>query len=325
MFRSLLCLTLLATAPAHAAGPAGAPALPHTLPATMEHNRFFVHPQAPSGETLRLYTDTGGGTFITTGGADKLGIAYVAPESPTREPVGSTAWPAYEGAWIPRPESGGDAPDLPIMAPPPGFGDDDGLLGARWFGDRTWEWDYRAGTLRLLPDGALPEVASTHVVKLGFQEGENGAHTSHFPRIPVRIDGEELQMLFDTGAMFRLDEAAAERLGDAVVRERAGSFITRSVIERWHERHPDWPWIDEGDSGMAMIRVPDVEIAGYHTGPVWFSARPDRNFHEWIAQWMDQPLDGAIGGNAFDGFRITIDYAAETAVFEHWRGAPPVQ
>src|SRR3546814_19665949 len=99
----------------------------------------------------------------------------------------------------------------------------DGMLGTKWFGDRTWEWDYRAGTLRLLPDGALPEADPAHVVKLGFQADADGRHTTHFPRIPARIDGEELQFLFDTGATFRLDEAAAVKLGDASVRQRAGN------------------------------------------------------------------------------------------------------
>src|SRR3546814_3562558 len=72
----------------------------------------------------------------------------------------------------------------------------------------------------------------------------SGRHTTHFPRIPARIDGEDLQFLFDTGATFRLDEAAAAKLGDASVRQRAGNFITREVMQRWRERHPDWLYID---------------------------------------------------------------------------------
>jgi hypothetical protein len=35
-----------------------------------------------------------------------------------------------------------------------------------------------------------------------------------------------------------------------------------------------------------------------------------------MAQWMDQPVDGALGGETFRGFRITVDYASGTAVFE---------
>src|SRR3546814_11711968 len=74
---------------------------------------------------------------------------------------------------------------------------------------------------------------------------------------------------------------------------------------------------------MAMIQVPASEIAGYRTGPAWFSARPDKAFPEYMAQWMDQQVDGALGGETFRGFRITVNYRAETAAFERWFTARP--
>lgn len=315
MTRSLACLVLLA-APAFAAVAADTPALPYRLPATMEQHRFFVHAQAPSGNVLRLFTDTGGGMNFSTSGADKLDVQYEMPADPARMPAGSTPWPDYRKAWIPRPRSASADYALPILVSPPGMEAFDGMLGAPWFGGRTWAFDYRAGTLELLSEGQLPKADPIHVVKLGFQRDDDGKHTTHFPRIPARIDGEQLQFLFDTGATFRLDEAAAARLGDASARNRAGNFITREVMQRWRERHPDWPYIDKGDAGMAMIQVPAVEVAGFRTGPAWFSARPDKAFHDYMAQWMDRPLDGALGGETFRDFRITVDYAAETAVFE---------
>jgi len=204
---------------------------------------------------------------------------------------------------------------LPILVPPAGI-TFDGMLGAAWFADRTWEWDYPAGTLRLMPDGALPGVEPAHMVKLGFQKDDDGKHTSHFPRITARVAGEERQFLFDTGATFRLNEDAAAVLGDRQAFQRAGSFITTTVMQGWRERHPDWQYIETGDGQAPMIRVPDVEVAGYHTGPVWFSARPDRAFHAFLARWTDQPLDGALGGNALHTFRVTVDYTSETAAFE---------
>jgi hypothetical protein len=315
MKRSLAWLALLAASPLLAAEPAATPQLPYTLPATMEHHRFFVDAQASGGQVLRLFTDSGGGMNLTTRGADKLGLAYDRENNlgSEHEPVlGTTTWPTYAGPWIPPPKA--EDVQLAIMPGPDWM--HDGMLGTAWFGDRTWEWDYRAGTLRLLPDGALPEVEAAHVVELGFQIGADGGHATHFPRIPARIDGEDLQFLFDTGATFRLDEAAAARLGDASARQRAGNFIAREVMQRWRERHPDWPYIDKGDGGTAMIQVPAVEVGGYRTGPAWFSERPDKAFHEFMAQWMDQPVDGALGGETFRGFRITVDYQAARAVFE---------
>ena len=315
MISSCICLALLLATPALSPEQGQTPSLPYQLPAKMEHHRFFIQAQAPGGQVLRLFTDTGGGMNLTTSGADKLGVKYQLPANPASEPAGSTPWPSYVGSWIPSPRSARPDVELPILVPPPGLSFD-GMLGTAWFGDRNWEFDYRAGTLRLLPDGLLPKVDPVHVVTLGFQKNDTGHHATHFPRIPARIDGEELQFLFDTGATFRLDEATAALLGDASVRERAGNFITASVMQGWRQRHPDWQYVDKGDIGMPMIRVPDIEIAGYHTGPAWFSMRPDKAFHEYMAQWMDKPVDGALGGEAFRSFRISVDYPSATAVFE---------
>lgn len=315
MIGTALFAALLLASPAVAADDAAAQPLPYTLPARMEHDRFFVEARAADGKVLQLFTDTGGGMFLATTGADKLKLPYAAPPAGSEAPAGMTPWPRYAGAWIPRPLRAGDDYQLPIVGAPPNM-QLDGMLGAPWFGGRTWEWDYRAGTLRILPTGALPKADAAHVVKLGVQLGDSGVQTTHFMRLPARVDGTELQFLFDTGATFRLDEAAAAELGDAAVRERAGSFITTTVMQEWRTKHPDWPYLAQGDGKAAMIQVPEVEVAGFRTGPVWFSARPDAAFHQYMAQWMDRPVDGALGGNAFAGMRITVDYPSATAVFE---------
>jgi hypothetical protein len=44
--------------------------------------------------------------------------------------------------------------------------------------------------------------------------------------------------------------------------------------------------------------------------------RPDRAFHEWMAQWMDRPLDGALGGSALRYFRVLVNYPEGYAAFE---------
>lgn len=46
---------------------------------------------------------------------------------------------------------------------------------------------------------------------------------------------------------------------------------------------------------MSMIEVPTVLVAGYSAGPL-FTRRPDKNFHEFMSQWMDRKVDGALGG-----------------------------
>ncbi len=312
-------------APAHAPRPApakGQPALPHAIPTRFDQLRFFVQAKAPGGATLDLITDTAGGTNLSTLGATKLGLPFTMPADPRRAAAGSAPWPRFAGAWIPAPRAESGKVEVPILVPPRGVVID-GMLGARWFADRTWEWDYRAGTLRMLPKGALPKLAPAHVLDMRFKKDTKDGQATGFARIPARVEGTDLQFLFDTGATFRLGKKAAEQLGDAGVRERAGSFIAINVLKGWRERHPDWPFIEGGDSGAPMIRVPDIEIAGWHTGPVWFSARPDRAFDEYLAEVIDKPVSGALGGNAFATFRITADYPSGKLAFE--QVSPPAR
>jgi hypothetical protein len=65
-----------------------------------------------------------------------------------------------------------------------------------------------------------------------------------------------------------------------------------------------------------MIRVPDVEIAGFHTGPVWFTWRPDENFHAFMSSMMDRRVEGSIGGNALKHFVMILDYPRAQAWFD---------
>jgi hypothetical protein len=237
------------------------------------------------------------------------------PEDPRRAAAGNTAWPRFAGAWIPPPKADAKGTvEVPILVPPRGV-PGDGMLGLRWFAGRTVEWNYPEGTMRLLPRGALPKVAAAHVIPMGFRKDGRNPQATGFARITARVDGADLQFMFATGATFRLKTDAIARFG-GTDKQRAGSFIAERHFKDWHARHPDWPYIEHGDAGKAMIQVPDVEIAGWHTGPVWFASRKDRMFHEAIATLVDQPLDGALGGNAFATFRITADYPSSKLAFE---------
>ncbi|GBR00849.1 hypothetical protein GLI01_24510 [Gluconacetobacter liquefaciens] len=53
-------------------------------------------------------------------------------------------------------------------------------------------------------------------------------------------------------------------------------------------------------------------------GPEWFTQRPDDASHCMIAQRMDLPPEGAVGGNVFENVRMTLDgpYARAAA----WNG-----
>jgi hypothetical protein len=65
-----------------------------------------------------------------------------------------------------------------------------------------------------------------------------------------------------------------------------------------------------------MIEVPEVAIAGLSVGPVWFTERPDATVKQALSSLMAGPVEGAIGGNAFAGTRLTVDYRTQEAGIE---------
>lgn len=152
---------------------------------------------------------------------------------------------------------------------------------------------------------------------LGFKCDVSGKHETDFPRISAGIDGERLDLLFDTGAQTYLS-SAGQNLLKLDSGQRAASFITTSISSKWRKNHPDWRYIEkaEQETGAAMIEVPQVDVGGYSVGPVWFTIRPDSAFHEYMAQWMDKPVEGALGGSALHYLRVTIDYPNAKAYFE---------
>lgn len=199
------------------------------------------------------------------------------------------------------------------------FSNYDGMLGQAWFANRIWTFDYPKKTLLLWNNAPnLIENESTHKVKLGFRVSGNGKRALNYPRIQVEIDGEILELLFDTGATTFLTKQALDKLATGGAAERATSFITDSTFEKWRRKHPKWRIIEKAESttGEAMIEVPEITIAGYRVGPIWFTRRADKNFHEYMSKFMDKKVEGAIGGNALRYFRITVDYPNATAVFE---------
>lgn len=297
-----------------AAADAPAEGAPTVLPATLEAGRFYVHPVTPAGDSLTFFTDTGGGLFIFAGAARRLGI-LVAGES-------AVSLPPFSGdAGIPAP-LGAPGQRIPLMGSPPprAMTLGDGMLGQEWFADRVWTFDYPEGRLLLWPDDRVPSAGPPeHQVSLGFRTDAQGARATSFPRLRIAVDGDSLDVLFDTGATVRLTDAATAALGGADPAIQATSFMSRSVVERWLARHPDWrvvPDADQNVAGMRMVEVPEMSVAGWTVGPVWFTERPDRNFHDFMSSFMDRQVEGALGGSGLGFFRVTVDYPRAVATFE---------
>lgn len=303
------------------------------LPSRFEADRVFATPATTKGETLRLYTDTGGGTnLLCRAAAQRLHLpleaapANAEAEAELGKNLSNTKLPAFaQGRSIPA-NADGNA-DFLVHDCQRGNRFGDGLLSQHWFAGRTWTWDYPAQTLSL-QDAGWKAPPAARAVPIGFRAAGTETPAFHMPRIGVRIDGKDIDLLLDTGATAAPTKEilAAQPTPAPVDGARATSFIARSLFEAWHAAHPDWTVVENGDALFApeftarAIRVPAVDIAGWNVGPVWFIERPDAAFHRMMSSMTDRRVEGALGGNALTHFRMTLDYARATAYFECLRG-----
>lgn len=300
-----------------------AAATAQTVPTDYVAGHFYATPRTTDRQSLRLLVDTGGGGtagmyWLTAQAAARLGLG--AASCTAEASVKAASAPSFEpGKALPPPQGvcGGRSVmvnDVPY--------DSDGQLGAAYLGTRVWTFDYPGR--RLVAEGAdWKPVAAAHATPLGFQRDAQGDPVQHFPRVVVRIDGQPIDFLLDTGATAHPTKEGRQASGiETVQGEGVTSYVTTHTFDRWHAAHPDWPVVVHGDDlfgpshVMRLIEVPKLEIAGWVVGPVWFTERPDRAFHGMMAEIMDKPPEGAIGGNVFRHFRMTLDYPHATAWFD---------
>ena len=278
------------------------------LPTRYAGDRFFAAPVTTTGVKLKLLTDTGGGLMLSSATLERCGLR-------PRKFFGMmlTRLPAFRpDAWIPEPTGA----EKWMQVSPPGGGD--GMLGQRWFAGGVWTFDYPAQKLILRAASFAPTTEMRqHAAPLGFHKARLGFREHNHPRIVVAVAGETVEALFDTGATVWLSPEAMNIMNASGDAERGTCFAAASLFERWHRTHPDWRVIEGGctKTGAALIEVPEVEVAGLKTGPVWFTHRQDGNY-TYMSRFMDKPITAAIGGNFLKHFRVTVDYLASTAYFE---------
>jgi len=300
------------------------------LPVRYDEHRWIARPVTTAGDTLDLYTDSGGGFLFIA--RERLGpevATAFAERTPASDSMFTAPWPTFRaGQEIPAPllvtpariTTASVATFRRQAGTIPGR---DGFLGNGWFAGRVWVFDYPAHRLLVRAADASPVPVGGTTIPLGFKNGPPGGDAPWFPRLRVAVDGDSLDLLFDTGATTVLTDSARLAVGDGRPASRAASFITRTVFDGWHQRHPEWRVIAHAEVGLGadMIEVPAVSVAGLTAGPVWFTARPDRAFTEFMSQWMDRPVVGAFGGSALHYFRVTVDYPNRRATFARPTGA----
>lgn len=230
-------------------GPAASPATTTAgeivVPTRYDEGRWIVRPATARGDTLDLYTDTGGGVLFIA--RERLGPdVTLAPgqSTPQGDSSFSTTWPAMPpGSTFPVPV--GDPTPRVITASAAafrklagGFPARDGFLGNMFFAHHIWVFDYPAHVLGILPAGTVPAPLGGNTIPFTFKSDAGQGDEPWFPRIRVDIDGDSLDLLFDTGATTELTDSAAAVIGDGRARSRAASFIMRTVADRWQQRHP---------------------------------------------------------------------------------------
>jgi hypothetical protein len=327
----ILVFTALATPPAFG-GQAGA----EVLPTVYEAGHFYATPETADGQKLRLVVDTGGGGrhgmyWITAAAAKRLHLETRACKIGDGSIVVADI-PEYKPGHALPPPSGpcGNAVMVQNLPSYTRSTHDEGQFsGSYLYVKGTWTFDYPDRRLILQGNAWHPDPAA-HPTPLGFQRDDQGHATFGYARITIRVDGQPLDMLLDTGATAHPTPAGKKASGTPTVNGLGvTSYITASVFNRWHEAHPDWRVVSDGDGlggpkhPMPIIEVPEVEIAGWSVGPVWFTERPDRAFHDMMSSMMDKRIEGAVGGNVFRHFVMTIDYPQATAYFRCARGCKP--
>jgi hypothetical protein len=292
------------------------------LPTVFEAGHFYATPETADGQKLRLLVDTGGGGaniglyWLSMQAAQRLHLTTHACALPDAT-VTVAELPVYKpGRGLPSPLEGSCGKKVLVQAIPYV---DDGQLGAPYFKGRIWTFDYPGQRLMLENSTWKPDGDSQRAL-MGLQKNDAGQIVGSYPRITIHVDGQPIDMLLDTGASAYPTSEGAQISKVAMVHgEGVTSYITTSVLERWHHAHPSWRLVEKGDRlgqyEARLIEVPQVQITGWSVGPVWFTERPDAAFHDMMSSLMDKQVEGAVGANVFEHFVMTLDYPHATAYF----------
>ncbi len=296
------------------------------IPTLYEAGHFYAVPETVAGRRLRLLVDTGGagggGRYvINERAAQRLGLK-VMPCGIDDDRVDVVAVIPYrDGKSLPASTHRLCNAVALVSKQFDLDSGDDGALGAGYLPGHLWTFDYPGERLWLEPASWQPD-AGAHPTVLGFQVNRHGDLATGFSRIAIEVDAQPVDLLLDTGATAKPTVTGEQASGTPTVHGiGVTSYITTSAFDRWHQRHPEWRVVDDGDDLLTgkrsarLIEVPEITVAGWNIGPAWFTERPDAAFREFMSQWMDRPIDGSLGANVFANFVMTLDYPGRAAWF----------
>lgn len=121
-------------------------------------------------------------------------------------------------------------------------------------------------------------------------------------QVPAKIDGEAHNLALDLGASY--------------------SFVSATLIAKFEKAHPDWPhangavgaanmWGWEDEPEMELLRIPSIEYGGFPLNDIGVASFEAKGL-DWFEKRAGVSTAGLLGGNAFLGDRVGIDYAHGT-------------
>lgn len=298
--------------------------------------RFYIKIPSVNGDTILGFGDSGGGVSMAMPAViDKLGlqgkvkrallkglmsVKYIPFADIVKDE--DIPPPVPTGAWIlRRPLSRVKEPflfvppmdnELKFLVQSMSL---DIFLGQNFFMGKAWTFDYINRQVWLNTPIAANEEGKPGVQRIGFKKNKNGEKIFGHPSMYIEVNGELIEVLFDTGASIVLSDSGKIAF-NTKEKTLGGSFIAKSIFDKWRKQHPEWKYYERADMSRDVIEVPSVKIGGYEVGPVLFAKRDDENWSEGMIHTMDRVVKGAIGGSALKYLKVVIDYNSELIRFE---------
>ncbi len=193
--------------------------------------------------------------------------------------------------------------------------DMDAFFGQSFFMGKSWTIDYIHQKIWVNTPLTEKDKSYQYVQKIGFKKNSNQENIFGHPSMTIEVNGEIIDVLFDTGASIILSENGKKQL-NTNSKTIGGSFIAKSIFDKWRKEHPEWKYYPKSDMDNDVIEVPIVKIGGNEVGPVLFACRADENWSVNMINTMDKVVKGAIGGSGLKYLKVTIDYNSELIKFE---------
>jgi hypothetical protein len=280
------------------------------LPSVLKNGRFYIKIPVAGGDTLLSFCDSGGGYNAIFQDAIKRAnleskilevtisgekVKYIPAKDVVNHP--DIPLPRIQGYYQPYIKT-------PFFQTPADDRENtifntyvpmDAFLGQFFFIDHAWTFDYLSGKVFI---NTPLSAGEGNTQKIGFKKDRAGNKIFGHPSMRIAVDGEVIDVLFDTGASILLSKNTQAAL-QSTSKSIGGSFIEKGEA-----------------TGADMIQVPQVTIGTTTAGPVWFAKRPDEAWSKGMIGSMDKVVKGAAGGSLFQYYVITIDYNNELVRFE---------